>query len=113
MRQDAAAVAGREDARNHLQTVFAEDRHHFFQTLQVIRRLEVDGIEAGCEQDTVESVLRRRSGYLSDVVDILLRAEPARDVDPAVREDFLAGPADARQEQLGQNRICASGYVCY
>ena len=111
VRQNATAVAGREDVGDHLQMVLTEDRLYFFEARHVIGRLEVDRVEAGGEQDAVEAVLRRRSGYPADVIEILVRAEPARDVDPAVREHFLGGPGDARQEQEGKTIFAHLGTI--
>src|SRR5437762_1493360 len=105
MSQDAAAVASREDAGDQLEVTVAKDLLHFCQPRQIFGRLEVNGVQAGGEQDAIEAVLRRRLGDPPDIVHVLIRAQTPRDIDPAEGQRVFGRPDRTGQEQAGDGEL--------
>ena len=102
MRQNATTVTGGENVRDHLEVVLAKDFLDFLESRHVLGRLEVDRVEPRREQDTVKAVFRSDAGDPAHILDVLVRAEAAGNIDPAMGQDLLGGPGDTRQEDEGK-----------
>ena len=82
--QHGPAVARGEHDGDDLDLVLRTEGLHGGEAPEVLGRLEVQTVEAGREHHAVEAVLGGGAHDTADVLHVLVAAQPARHVDPAV-----------------------------
>jgi hypothetical protein len=71
---------------------------------QLLGRLQIDGVEAAGKEHAVQAVFRRRSGNPADVLDVLVGAKPAGNVNPAQWQGFFGWADNASQKKKGESK---------
>ena len=91
VRQQRAAVARAEAARDNLDAEAVRDLFHLLQPLEVGRGLAVDLVETRGQHYAVQAVRRGGLDDLTDLNQVVVRGQPGADIDPAFWIDLFRG----------------------